>query len=142
MTEILGFQVVVDCREPHALADWWAGTLGWEVEAQDAAFIRSMVDQGFATEAETTTHHGNLVWAAGAAINPPAGTTAPRLLFVQVPEGKTVKNRMHLDLRGSSDIAALRSSLEARGATRLWEASQGPHSWITWADPEGNEFCA
>lgn len=142
MTEILGFQVVVDCREPHALADWWAETLGWEVEAQDAGFIRSMVEQGYATEAETTTHRGSLVWASGAAINPPDGTTAPRLLFVQVPEGKTVKNRMHLDLRGSADIDALRTSLEARGAARLWEASQGPHSWVTWADPEGNEFCA
>lgn len=142
MTEILGFQVVVDCREPHALADWWAETLGWEVEAQDADFIRSMVEQGYATESETTTHRGNLVWASGAAINAPDGTTAPRLLFVQVPEGKTVKNRMHLDLRGSADIDALRTSLEARGATRLWEASQGPHSWVTWADPEGNEFCA
>ena len=142
MTDVLGFQVVVDCREPHVLADWWAQTLGWEVEPQDAAFIRSMVDQGFATEAETAVHRGNLVWAAGAAINAPAGTTAPRVLFVQVPEEKAGKNRTHLDLRGSSDIEALRASLEARGATRLWEASQGPHSWVVWADPEGNEFCA
>ncbi|MFN8158138.1 MAG: VOC family protein [Candidatus Nanopelagicales bacterium] len=142
MTDILGFQVVVDCREPHTLADWWAETLGWEVEPQDAGFIRSMVEQGFATEAETTTHRGNLVWATGAAINAPEGTTAPRLLFQHSAEEKAGKNRLHLDLRGSSDIEALRTSLEARGATRLWEASQGPHHWVTWADPEGNEFCA
>lgn len=142
MTEVLGFQVVLDCREPHTLADWWAQTLGWVVEPQDAAFIRSMVDQGFAQESETTTHRGNLVWATGAALNPPEGTPGPRLLFQQVPESRTAKNRMHLDLRDASDVEALRASLEARGATRLWEASQGPHSWVTWADPEGNEFCA
>lgn len=142
MTDILGFQVVVDCREPHVLADWWAETLGWDVEPQDAAFIRSMVEKGFATEAETTTHRGNLVWATGSAINPPAGSTAPRVLFQHAAEEKAGKNRLHLDLRGSSDVEALRTSLEARGATRLWEASQGPHAWVTWADPEGNEFCA
>ncbi|HET7901513.1 MAG TPA: VOC family protein [Candidatus Nanopelagicales bacterium] len=142
MTEPLTFQVVVDCRQPHVLADWWAETLGWVVEPQDEAFIRSMVDQGYADESETMRHKGSLVWATGAAINAPEGMTAPRLLFQTAPEGKTVKNRLHLDLRGSSDVEALRASLEARGATRLWEASQGPHSWVTYADPEGNEFCA
>ena len=46
----LNFQVVIDCKNPHVLADWWAETLEWIVEPQDEAFIRSMVDQGFATE--------------------------------------------------------------------------------------------
>ncbi|BAS16220.1 hypothetical protein AHiyo8_45230 [Arthrobacter sp. Hiyo8] len=64
----LNFQVVIDCKNPHVLADWWAETLEWIVEPQDEAFIRSMVDQGFATEEETTTHNGKLVWKDGAAI--------------------------------------------------------------------------
>ena len=139
------FQIVVDCADPHAMADWWAETLGWAVEPQDAEFIRRMIDQGFATEAETTTHRGALVWRTGAAINHPdplPDGTRRRVLFQSVPEAKTVKNRLHLDLRvGAADRDAVRDKLLARGATFLWEGHQGPHAWYTMADPEGNEFC-
>src|SRR3954471_10695735 len=94
----LDFQVVVDCADPHTLADWWAETLGWRVEPQDEAFIRRMVESGHASEADTTTHRGALVWRTGAAVNSP-DPGRPRVLFQLVPEGKTVKNRLHLDLR-------------------------------------------
>jgi hypothetical protein len=135
------FQVVVDCAAPHELADWWADALGWQVEAQDAAFIRRMIDAGYATDDETTTHNGALVWKTGAAINSP-DPDRPRVLFQQVPEGKTVKNRMHLDLRvGAERREAEVTRLVAAGATELHRASQGPHEWATLADPEGNEFC-
>src|SRR3954470_2456214 len=96
------FQVTVDSRDPHRQAEWWAETLGWNVEPQDEAFIRQMVEAGHATEADTTHYNGKLVWAVGAAIvRPGAGATAeyPRVLFQRVPESKTVKNRMHLDVR-------------------------------------------
>ena len=138
------FQVAIDCRDPHRLADWWAETLGWEVEPQDEAFIRSMIEQGHATDDETTTHRGRLVWRTGAALAPPADLPgAPRVLFQEVPEGKVVKNRVHLDLRlaAGGDAEAMRSGLVARGATVLHEGQQGPHRWVTMADPEGNEFC-
>jgi hypothetical protein len=135
------FQVVVDCAAPHELADWWADALGWQVEAQDAAFIRRMIDAGYATDDETTTHNGALAWKTGAAINSP-DPDRPRVLFQQVPEGKTVKNRMHLDLRvGVERREAEVARLVAAGATELHRASQGPHEWATLADPEGNEFC-
>lgn len=135
-------QVTIDCAEPHALADWWAETLGWLVEQQDEAFIRSMIEQGYATPDETTHHRGALVWRAGAAVIPPDGVAAPRLLFQQVPEAKSGKNRVHLDIRhGDADVEEVRASLVARGATVLHSGSQGPHSWVTMADPEGNEFC-
>jgi hypothetical protein len=136
-------QVVVDCADPHPLADWWAEALGWQVEPQDADFIRSMVDQGFATEAETTTHRGALVWATGAAILHPDGTDrAPRILFVQVPEPKTVKNRVHLDLRSTAEPSdAERERLLALGAIELWRGQQGPNAWVVLTDPEGNELC-
>ena len=142
----LKIQIVVDCKNPHELADWWAETLEWAVEPQDEAFIHSMIEQGFATEAETTTHRGNLVWREGAAIRPPeeldAKAPAHRVLFQIVPEEKTVKNRVHWDVRlAGGDKDAVRAALEARGATFLWTANQGPHSWHTMADPEGNEFC-
>jgi len=135
------FQVVVDCAAPHELADWWADALGWQVEAQDEAFIRRMIDAGYATDDETTTHNGALVWKTGAAINSP-DPNRPRVLFQEVPEGKTVKNRMHLDLRvGAERREAEVARLVAAGATELHRASQGPHEWATLADPEGNEFC-
>jgi hypothetical protein len=136
------FQVTVDCAEPHVLADWWAEALGWDVEPQDEGFIRSMIEQGHATEAETTRHNGRLVWATGAAIRHPDGLErAPRLLFQQVPEAKTGKNRVHLDLRTGDDRDAVVRRLLDNGATHLHDGRQGPHSWVTLADPEGNELC-
>jgi hypothetical protein len=142
----LNIQIAVDCTDPHELADWWAETLDWAVEPQDEGFIRSMIEQGFATEEDTQRHHGRLVWQAGAAIRPAeeldAGAPTRRLLFQSVPEGKTGKNRVHWDVNlAGADKDAVRAALEARGATFLWTARQGPHSWHTMADPEGNEFC-
>jgi len=135
-------QVVFDSRDPHASADWWAETLGWDVEPQDAAFIRLMIEQGHATEADTEQHRGSLVWRTGAAINPPPGVAAPRIYFQEVPEQKTLKNRVHLDLRAvGDDVDAVRARLVARGARVLHHGRQGPHVWVTMADPEGNEFC-
>ena len=137
------FQVTVDSADPHAQADWWAGTLGWQVEPQDEAFIRRMISAGHATDSDTTRHDGALVWKAGAAITHPEGPQrAPRLLFQLVPEPKTVKNRVHLDVRiGTDDVEQKVAELTARGASFLHRGSQGPHSWVTLADPEGNEFC-
>jgi hypothetical protein len=64
------------------------------------------------------------------------------VLFQLVPEAKTVKNRVHLDVRvGADRREAEVARLLERGATELWRASQGPYEWVTLADPEGNEFC-
>ena len=139
-------QVVIDCASPHHLGDWWAATLNWEVEPQDEGFIRSMIEQGFATEAETTEHNGALVWAEATAIGPAGGfgPSQARILFQRVPEDKTVKNRVHLDLRpgdSDEDLDAIRIRLVERGAVEIGRGQQGPHSWVTFADPEGNEFC-
>lgn len=137
------FQVTVDSSFPHETADWWADALGWEVEPSDEGFIRSMIEQGFAREDDTTTHRGALVWKAGAAIrHPDASAGTPRVLFQLVPETKRVKNRMHLDLRvGDDDVEATVERLVAAGAQFLHRGQQGPSSWVTLADPEGNEFC-
>jgi len=67
---------------------------------------------------------------------------APRVLFQLVPEAKSVKNRLHLDVRiGADDLEAAVAGLTARGAEVLHTGRQGPHTWITLTDPEGNEFC-
>lgn len=53
-----------------------------------------------------------------------------------------MKNRVHLDVWvGTDQLPAAVERLTTRGATKLWEAHQGPSSWVTMADPEGNEFC-
>lgn len=134
------FQIVWDCTLPHELAQWWAKTLGRDVEPQDAEFIASMISKGFAREDETMQFNGALVWKSGAALS--ATATSPRLLFQEVPESKKVKNRLHLDVyveEGTLDQA--KDELLERGATFMHRGSQGPHHWYTFQDPEGNEFC-
>ncbi|MFE3792314.1 VOC family protein [Streptomyces goshikiensis] len=137
------FQVTIDSAEPHVLADWWADALGWEVESSDEAFIRRMIEDGRATEEDTTTHRGTLVWKAGTGIRHPEGLDrAPRVLFQYVADAKTAKNRVHLDVRtGSDDPKAVVQRLIAKGARHLHDASQGPYTWTTLADPQGNELC-
>jgi Glyoxalase-like domain len=136
------FQVTVDAEDPHRLADWWAEALGWDVEPQDEQFIRTMIAEGHATDSDTTSHGGKLVWKEGAAITHPAGRdAAPRVYFQLVPEAKAVKNRLHLDLRVGDDVSEVVERLTAAGASYLYDGSQGPNTWITMTDPEGNEFC-
>lgn len=137
----LDIQVVVDSTAPHELADWWAEALGWQVEPQDEAFITRMVQAGAASEADTMRHRGALVWALGAALTSP-DPGRPRVLFQRVPEAKTVKNRLHLDVHvGPERREAEIARLVSLGATQLWRGSQGPMEWATLADPQGNEFC-
>ena len=139
------FQVAVDSAEPHRMAHWWAQALGWTVEPSDEAFIKRMVADGHASEADTTHYEGQLVWRVGAAIVPPGDPEQGpyrRILFQLVPEAKTVKNRMHLDIRvGADQVEAESARLIEAGATFLHNGRQGPHTWVTLADPEGNEFC-
>jgi hypothetical protein len=136
-------QVVIDSADPHPLADWWADALGWQVEPQDPDFIRKMIAEGYASDEDTTTHRGALVWKEGAAINHPGGRESgrPRILFQLVPEPKTVKNRVHLDVRTGDDREAVLERLLARGATFSHRGRQGPSEWVTITDPEGNELC-
>src|SRR6478609_7478368 len=135
------FQVTIDSTSPHELADWWAEALGWQVEPQDEAFIARMVETGAATEEDTVRHRGALVWRSGAGLRSP-DPGRPRVLFQAVPEAKTVKNRVHLDVRvGAERQDAEVARLLELGATELWRGAQGPFSWVTMTDPEGNEFC-
>jgi len=143
-------QIVIDAAEPHVLADWWAETLGWEVEPQDEEFIRSLIEQGHVSDEDTITHNGKLVFASATGVNAPGLPGSPRLYFQQVPEAKTVKNRIHLDVRPPTPpgerpdpdaLDAFRAALLERGATEVGRGQQGAHIWVTFADPEGNEFC-
>lgn len=139
MTTSLSMQVVFDCRDPHGLADFWAEAFGYDVEI-DEAFVQRMLGEGRATDDDVTRHRGRLVWKTAAACSRSDGAL-PRLLFQTVPEPKSVKNRVHIDVHVGGDVDEAVARLVSLGATRLWDGRQGPFSWVTMADPEGNEFC-
>lgn len=145
MSTSLSLQITVDCADPHAQARFWAAALGLDVEDHDE-FIGQMLDAGHAAQADVVVVDGRRAWAEAASCVDPLGRY-PRMLFMLVPEGKTAKNRMHLDLhiQGADDRDEARAAevarLEALGASRLYDGSLGPQRWVTMADPEGNEFC-
>ncbi|WP_394248359.1 VOC family protein [Arthrobacter pityocampae] len=138
-------QITLDCTDPHAQADWWAETLGWTVEPTDEAFIDRMIAAGYARETDVITRNGACVWKDGTAICRADDVGRPgreRILFQPVPEPKTTKNRMHIDVNlDGADRDAQRARLEARGARYVEQHAQGPHAWYVMLDPEGNEFC-
>ncbi len=108
--------VCVDAVDPAEVAAFWQAALGWR---------------------RTSEEDDEIV------LEPPEGSAedgvAPDLLFLRVPEKKTVKNRVHLDLR-PEDQAAEVARLEGLGACRV-DIGQGSEvSWVVMADPEGNEF--
>jgi len=122
------YSVVVDCRDLHAQARWWADVLDWQLvfETDDEAAIVPQHAEDRRISAEEWTKVG------------------PGLVFVPVPEGKAVKNRLHIDLapHSTDDRDALIESLLDRGATKV-DVGQDDSaaSWTVLADPEGNEFC-
>ncbi|WP_375425158.1 VOC family protein [uncultured Friedmanniella sp.] len=121
------YSVVVDCRDVAAQAAWWASALGWrtEYEAEDEVVL--------VPQHATPELLDSLPWEQ----------VPPGLVFVPVREGKTVKNRLHLDLapHTSDDRDAEIARLIASGATRVDVGQDDSATWVVLADPEGNEFC-
>ena len=149
MTTPLGYQLTIDAQDPHAQARYWAAALGYDIERDDA-FIRDIIDQGLATWDDVVERDGALFWRIGAAIRHPDDRgVAPhedpaprRLLFLAVPEAKSAKNRLHLDLNvGRDRIDAEVERLVALGARELYRVDEPGAFHTTMADPEGNEFC-
>lgn len=107
----------------------------------DDGFIEGLLAAGVASEDDVVTVDGHKAWRTGSACHDPEGVL-PRMYFPLVPEPRTVKNRMHLDLRvGDERRAAEVERLVGLGASRLYDGEQGPNTWTTMADPEGNESC-
>ena len=104
--------LAVDCREPAELARWWSRLLGGEVEVDE--------------DGDATLY----------TLHTPGGLPID---FVWTPDTRTVKNRLHLDLR-STDLAEATRQAEALGATRADDIYDGGR-WQVMRDPEGNEFC-
>ncbi|GIG59914.1 hypothetical protein Lfu02_42860 [Longispora fulva] len=138
------FKICVDCADPHLLASFWAAALDYEIE-DHAPLIRQLLDAGAVGPDDVTEVDGRLAFRAAAAIRDPA-VPAPavgqggRVLFQVVPEPKSAKNRMHLDLH-VPDQAATVARLVELGATVTGHGEEGGRGWTVMADPEGNEFC-
>ncbi len=106
------YQLVIDARDPRSIARFWAAVLDQQVlyESADEVIVGS------------DEHR------------------YPGLCFVPVPEHKTVKNRLHIDLDPDDRDAEVKRII-ALGARRA-DVGQGPDAtWVVLADPEGNEFC-
>jgi glyoxalase superfamily protein len=145
----IAYQITFDCKDPFAVATFWSDALGLRIENNER-LIRGLIDAGVATESDTAEHHGRLYWRTAVACHDPtspvdeATGVGPlgRMLFQQVPEEKSVKNRVHLDLnvgRDRRDEEVRR--LEKLGARVLYEIDEPGAQHVTLADVEGNEFC-
>ena len=102
-----------DCRDPRVVGAFWCEALGYELADVDdeGADLRDPTGEGW------------------------------RLLFLVVPEGKSVKNRVHLDLRPPRSMAEEVERLRAAGASVLRRVDEGGGFWTVMQDPEGNELC-
>ncbi|HSZ36621.1 MAG TPA: VOC family protein [Acidimicrobiales bacterium] len=107
-------EIVIDCVDPRRVAEFWGQVLGWGVQDDD-----------------------DICWMSS------SGQPFPDMLlvFVPVPEAKTVKDRIHLDVSPvGCDQAEEVDRLIGLGAVRV-DIGQGDAGWVVLADPEGNEFC-
>ena len=147
----LHWKLVVDARHSPTLADFWAAALEYDVE-DPSPLIEQLLTAGHLSPDQVTEHQGRKIFQGYAAIRHPDDPydetsgigKGRRILFQDVPEGKTVKNRLHIDVHGDpDDLAKLVARLESLGATAIREENKGPagHWWLM-QDPEGNEFCA
>jgi catechol 2,3-dioxygenase-like lactoylglutathione lyase family enzyme len=142
MAPVREFQVTFDCADPERVARFWCEVLGYVVPPPPS---------GFATWEELNASLPAEQRGSAFACMDPDGV-GPRLFFQRVPEGKVVKNRVHLDVRvgtgmvGEERLAALESEcarLLPLGATRvqLLVADEENESCLVMQDVEGNEFC-
>ncbi|MFE3515138.1 VOC family protein [Streptomyces sp. NPDC059166] len=139
------WSLTIDCAYPKALAAFWATALG---------YVEKPPPAGFAGWEEWLAHHGvpEEEWDDGAALTDPDGV-GPDLSFLKVPEPKTVKNRLHLDVQAGGGretpweirwprVTEAVSRLTAAGAAVIREYElDGRPDHVLMADPEGHEFC-
>ena len=141
----LTVQVTFDCADPATLATFWAVALGFRVQPPPPGFDTwddALDAWGVPPERRNDR----------SAVVPPEGAEGPRLFFQKVPEAKTAKNRVHLDVRAAPALEGearmqrleeVSQELVALGARRLARFEPGgiDAGHLVMADPEGNEFC-
>ena len=112
--------ITVDAHDPRALAEFWAEVLGWKI-GEGGNEIEVWIERE---------------------LGDPKNTGFPDILFLKNSDVKSVKNRLHLDLRPDEQASEVRR-LEKLGAKRIeiGQSADPDTSWVVMADPEGNEFC-
>jgi len=108
--------VTFDCTDPGDLAEFWAAVTGYRVESRSPFFAELRGD------------------------GPDGGGFGPRMMFIQVPEAKAAKNRVHLDL-GADDLDREVDRVLGLGAELVGRYEEWGVTWATFRDPGGNEFC-
>jgi hypothetical protein len=116
-------ELVIDCADPHALAQFWCSVLGYEVREEEDGLVS--IGSPAVPEGKDRI-----------------GPVPPALTFGRVPEGKAVKNRLHPDVNPTDrdQDEEVRRLLDL-GARHADVGQTGDESWVVLADPEGNEFC-
>ncbi|MFD3486813.1 VOC family protein [Streptomyces sp. NPDC058665] len=115
-------ELAIDCADPEGLARFWCAVLDYEVRDQDEGIV--IIGSPALPEGKDRP-----------------GPVPPMLTFAKVPDGKTVKNRLHIDVNPTDrEQDAEVTRLLALGA-RHTDVGQGDVSWVVLADPEDNEFC-
>ncbi|GAA4030913.1 VOC family protein [Allokutzneria multivorans] len=116
-------ELAIDCADHHALARFWCAVLDYEVRDEDDEIV---------TIGSPAVPEGR----------DRPGPVPPTLTFARVPEGKTIKNRLHIDVNATDrEQAEEVQRLLDLGARHADVGQTGEESWVTLADPEGNEFC-
>lgn len=108
--------ITFDCADAQRLAEFWSAALDRPIQREGdmaASEFFAMI---------------------------PGDASAPTLMFIQVPESKSAKNRVHLDL-GAADRSAEVERLVGLGASAVYDKDEFGFTWTTLTDPEGNEFC-
>jgi hypothetical protein len=140
----VAIQVTFDCADPNRLAQFWAEALGYKLQEPPPGY-----DSWEALLTEMGVPQDQ--WDNMSAVVDPDGK-GPRILFQRVPEGKIVKNRVHLDVNIGGDpgtppderrmrVDAAVERLVTHGASKLQAFDQHNEYWVVMQDPEGNEFC-
>ena len=117
--------VTFDCSDALVVGTFWSAAFGRPLDPEGTSEYASI---GFAGRRDTSG------WSRVDRENDPT------FLFVQVPEDKAAKNRVHLDVM-APDVDAEVTRLVALGATRVADMEEYGYTWTVMADPEGNEFC-
>jgi hypothetical protein len=115
-------ELIIDAHDTRALAEFWCEVLGYTITDSDGEVIEIAPTKPTVEALQ-------------------AGPVPAPLVFVPVPESKTIKNRVHIDVSPIDRTQAEEvERLEGLGATRV-DVGQGDVHWVVMADPEGNEFC-
>jgi len=132
-------QITFDAADPHELARWWVSLLGYQLVDSHERVARLLAD-GLVEETDVVRINGRLFLADFVAASDP-DNAGPRLFFQRVPEPKTAKNRLHLDVSVDADqLDAEVQRLCAAGATLTGYNEYPGHRAALLRDPEGNEF--